>query len=335
MLFCLHGLAVECSAPTAELESQLVRPFSLYLADKGTANVIIEIVENTPPYDQLPTMEVSYNTPRNVVYDTKDLRVVDYFGKGAVLEDKVRQTFTIYGVDRNFLQEAFYLLVLSIFGQHCDKTGLLRIHAMALSYEDKAILMPMPQGGGKSTMAFAMLKEEGFRLISDDEPIASPEGSILPFALRIGTLDKAKIRDIPAEFVYSIDRMEFGLKHFIDVRYWEPQLEFRALNDIVYVTTRRVLNGPAAIRPIPKYRVVKSLLRDAIIGVGLYQGLEFLLSHSIWSTVSKVGTVFKRSFSAWKMLRGARTYQMTLTRDIDENRRLFSEFVRELDKASE
>lgn len=333
MFINLHGLVIECKGPSPELEAKLLRPFGLFLADQGTAGVTIEIVETLPPYEDFPELESSFSTPRNIVYDTREYKLIDYFGKGATIENKAESRFTIYGDDDNFLQEAFYLLVISVFGQYCDKHGMLRIHAMSLSYADKAFLVPIPPGGGKSTMAFSMLQEEGFRLISDDEPIVSTSGHILPFALRIGTLDEKRTRNIPEEFVYSIDRMEFGPKFFIDVRYWESQLEHRELEEIIYIVARRVLNGTPAIKKIPKYKVLKSITRDGIIGVGLYQGLEFMLSHSPWSTVAQIGTVIKRAIVAWKMLRRAKTYSFVITRDIDENRRVFAEFARSLEKA--
>lgn len=331
MLICLHGLIIECTAPSAALEAQLLRPFGLFLVNSGASQVRIAVVESAPPYDSFPVLEASFSTPRNIVYDTADYKVVDYFGNGATVEAKRERSFTIYGVDPNFLQEAFYLLVLSIFGQYCDRNGLLRVHAMALSYADHALLMPIPPGGGKSTMAVAMLQEEGFRLISDDEPIVSRNGRILPFALRIGTLDKAKIEAIPAEFVYSIDRMEFGLKYFIDVRYWEPRLEHRALDKVIYLAARRVLNGTPSIEEIPKYRVLKSLFRDAIVGVGLYQGLEFMFSHSAWSNARQLATLLRRTVVAWKMLRRAHTYRFTLSGDVAANRRVLGEFARGLE----
>jgi hypothetical protein len=332
MLICLHGLSIECTAPSAALEAQLVRPFGLFLADTGAPEVRIAVVESAPPYDRFPVMEASFSTPRNIVYDAADLKVVDYFGNGATVEIKSERSFTIYGADPNFLQEAFYLLVLSIFGQYCDRHGMLRVHAMALSYADYAILMPIPPGGGKSTLAVAMLQQEGFRLISDDEPIVSRSGAILPFALRIGTLDKAKTATIPAEFVYSIDRMEFGLKYFIDVRYWESRLERRALEDVIYMAARRVLNGTPSIRAIPKHRVLKSLLRDSIIGVGLYQGLEFMFSHSVWGNARQLATLARRALVAWKMLRRAQTYEFVLSGDVDENRRVLGEFAQGLNR---
>lgn len=331
MFICLHGLIIECTAPSAALEAQLVRPFGLFLADSGTPAVRITVVESTPPYNRFPVLEASFSTPRNIVYDATDCKVIDYFGKGATVEDKDEQSFTIYGEDPNFLQEAFYLLVLSVFGQYCDRNGMLRVHAMALSYGDHAILMPITPGGGKSTMAVAMLQEEGFKLISDDEPVVSRDGRILPFALRIGTLDKARADAVPAEFVYSIDRMEFGMKYFIDVRYWESRLEHRALENVIYMAARRVLNGTPAIEEIPKRRVLKSLFRDAIVGVGLYQGLEFMFSHSPWRNAAQALTLIRRSVVAWKMLRHARAYRFTLSGDIAENCRVLREFAHGLE----
>ena len=305
----------------------LTRPFQLFVQEGDSADVVITVRQEAPPYSDFPTLEASFSTPRNVVYDRRDIKLVDYFGRGATVEDKTRSSFTIYGTDDNFLQEAFYLLVLSIFGQYCDRSGMLRVHAMAVSYADKAYIMPVPPGGGKSTMAFAILKEEGFRLISDDEPVVGRRGEILPFALRMGTLDEAVLAQIPDEYVYSIDRMEFGLKYFIDARYWEDRLESRALTEVVYLAATRVLNGHASITPVPKYKVFKSLLRDAILGVGLYQGLEFMLGHSPFATLGKIGTVARRSVVALKLLRHTTTYRFVLSGDIDQNRRVLKEFV--------
>jgi len=331
MLINLHGFVIKCDTPSMEITQALTRPFQLFLEESGTPELTVTVVESAAPYEQFPRMEASFSTPRNIVYDGSDVRLVDYFGTGAALEDKVSGNFTLYGTDLNFLQEAFYLLILSAFGQYCDRNGLLRVHAMAVSYGDRAILMPVPPGGGKSTMAYAILQEEGFKLISDDEPVVSTRGEILPFALRMGTLDEAKAKSIPPKFVYTIDRMEFGKKYFIDALYWEDRLETRALTEIVYLSAKRVLNGSASITAVPKYRALKSLLRDAIIGVGLYQGLEFMLSHSPWSTIAQVGTVFRRTLVAWKLLRRCQTYEFILSGNVEENRKVLRDFAHTLD----
>ncbi len=90
---------------------------------------------------------------------------------------------------------------------------------------------------------------------------------------------------------------------------------------------------PAQVhRKLPKYRALKSLLRDAIIGVGLYQGLEFMLSHSPWSTIAQVGKVFRRSLVAWKLLRQCQTYEFILSENVEENRRVLRDFAHALNR---
>lgn len=78
-------------------------------------------------------------------------------------------------------------------GQFCDKNGWLRVHALALSYHYKAILLTWPTGGGKSTMMLvATLEKEDIKLISDDAPAVDRSDRILPFPERIGILDRSE-----------------------------------------------------------------------------------------------------------------------------------------------
>ena len=154
----VHGLTIECRSESAVLTFALVRPFKYFLRDEAKSRIQVFVKEEPPPYDLFPSLHASFVTPRNVVYRDGARKIIDYFGKGVVLEEEHGDLYTIYSSDRNLLCEVFYLLVLSLLGQFCDKTGLLRIHALGLSYENKAILLLLPQGGGKSTMAFSMLR---------------------------------------------------------------------------------------------------------------------------------------------------------------------------------
>jgi hypothetical protein len=139
----------------------LTRPFSLFRVAEGVPEVRIEVPGSPPPYDSFPRLHASYSTPRNVVYDARGCRIVDYFGKGATVEDKTDSAYTIYGEDTNFLQEVFYLLVLSLFGRYCDRNGMLRIHAMAASYRDTAVVIPMTMGGGNRPWLWRCCRKRG------------------------------------------------------------------------------------------------------------------------------------------------------------------------------
>ncbi len=327
----IHGLAITCEGSCPELMTQLLRPFHYFLLNgklNARAATRIMIKEEGPPYETFPTMAARFSTPRNIVYSSRDIKIIDYFGAGVVVERPSDHCFTIYSPDRNFLQEAFYLIVISLLGQHVDRSGLLRIHALALCYKDIAFLLPIPPGGGKSTMAISLLQEEGIKLISDDEPIFDKTGAIHPFHTRIGTLDKSIITTIPQEFYYEIDRMEFGRKFFIDCAFWEDKLQMSPVKRTILFVSQRVLNGEPEITRAPKLSALRVLVRDAVVGVGLYQGLEFIFKSTPWEIFAKLLIIVRRFRLAVKLTRQSQTYSMTLGGDVRRNAKVLAEFMR-------
>ncbi len=325
----IYGLIIECKTESADLMPELLRPFVFFVTDENGRPASITrifIEESDPPYETFPSLPAAFSTPRNIVYQDKDRKIIDYFGKGVVVQSR-EEHYHIYGSDRNFLLEAFYLLVLSLLGQHCDREGLLRIHALAMSYRDIAVLMLMPQGGGKSTMARALMEEPEFRYISDDDPILDQHGQILPFPRPLGILNRKSIEEIPDEYVYKVNRMEFGWKYYVDCNYWKDKTETRRLKESVLLVGQRVLNGSPSIVKCSKMKTFAVLIRDAVIGVGLYQGLEFLLSRSSWNVFSKIPVVFRRFLRAMQFIRTTRTYQFTLSGSSGENLQVLKEFL--------
>ncbi len=330
MIIDIYGLIIKCQADSLDLAAELTRPFSYFRKGGGRQEVTVIVKEEEPPYDNFPCVKAKFSTPRNVVYGSHGYKIIDYFGKGIVVEERQKRTYTLYSRDRNFLQEAFYLLVISVFGQFCDRKSMLRVHALGLSYKDRAFLLIAPQGGGKSTMALSMLKEEDIGFISDDSPVFDKSGHILPFPIRMGVIDKDSLKFIPQEHIYTVDRMEFGPKHFVDHDYWKDRLERRPLKDIVLIIGQRILNGEVSIENISKRKVFGCLLRDAVIGIGLYQGLEFIINNSTWEILSKIPTFFKRLILAFKLTLISKTYRLTLSGDIAQNTRIFKEFIYKL-----
>jgi hypothetical protein len=323
----IYGLVIEVNCNPGNLLEEAIRPFKFFLSEGKSPEININIEQKDPPYNSFPAIKASFSTPRNIVFKSDIQKIIDYFGNGVVIEDKTESKYNIVGCEANFLYEAFYLLIISLFGQFCDRQGFLRVHALALSYKDTAILLPIPPGGGKSTLAMAMLNTNGFKLISDDEPIVDSSGYIHPFPTRIGTLDKKKIESIPSKFVYQIDRMEFGKKFFIDYDYWQDRIEDKPLKKSVLFISHRLLNGEPSIQKASRTKALSSLIRDAVIGVGLYQGLEFILHNSSWEILSKIRVVSSRFIKAVKLASSAKTYQIYLSRNIEKNALVLKEFL--------
>ncbi len=323
----LYGLVIQCKAESSELASDLIRPFKYFKADGAHPNITVTVHETDPPYGTFPSITASFSTPRNIVYKDNGLKVIDYFGKGLVIQDDSKRDYRLYGREKNFLREVFYLLTLSLLGQFCDRKGLLRVHALAFSYHDKAILLTMPQGGGKSTLTLAMLQEGEVKYISDDDPLFDRSGRILPFPRPLGISDHWVIKSFPEEYVYQIDRMEFGIKYFIENDYWKGRLETKPLHDIYLLSGRRILSGTPSIQRCSRREILSTLVRDAVIGIGLYQGLEFVINRSTWEVLTKITTFFKRFYLALKLVRVSKTYRFTLTNNIAQNVCVLKEFV--------
>ena len=326
----IHGLIIQCECQSGTLLYELLRPFKYFQADFQTPGYIVRVHEAEVPYDTFPQLPVTFSTPRNNVYESDEYKIIDYFGKGAVLQWEKGNSYTIYSPDRNVLLESFYLLVLSLLGQYCDQKGLLRVHALGVSIRNTAVLILLPQGAGKSTLGQALMEHEAFRYISDDDPIVDVDGSILPFPRPLGVLSRESLEGIPDEFIYSVDRMEFGRKYYVDSNHWTDRIETRALRDVVVIIGKRVMNGIPEIRKSSRLEIFRVLIRDAVVGIGLYQGLEFLLSGSNWNVFSKIPILMRRLRRAWRLAGNARPYTMILGRDRMENAKTLKEFHEEL-----
>ena len=58
---------------------------------------------------------------------------------------------------------------------------------------------------------------------------------------------------------------------------------------------------------------------NCIVGIGLYHGLEFILSSSPWEILSRFGLVTSRTRNTFKFLRRSTTYKLGLGRSSDSN----------------
>jgi hypothetical protein len=153
---------------------------------------------------------------------------------------------------------------------------------------------------------------------------------ILPFPRALGTLDRQRLAHVPDSFVARVDRMEFGTKYQLDSDWWGERVERRALADVVLVVTRRVLNGEPAIEPVPRAVARRALVRDAVLGLGLYQGLEFLVQRSTVELAAKLPALLRRWRLARRLAASARTYRLTANRDPAAVRRTVESFVEAL-----
>ena len=207
-------------------------------AARGSARaVVLELIEGQPDYDGVPECDASVYTPRNVVYRHNGKRIMDFGGRGLGVYDAAAGHFRIVSADPHLVYEAGYLFLLSQIGQASDARHLHRLHALAMSHRGRSILVLLPMGGGKSTLAAALLKHSTMSILSDDSPFIDRQGNALAFPLRLGML-KGGEQEIPEEHRRLVNRMEFGPKYLVNYSWFADRVTDQAAPGIILLGRR-------------------------------------------------------------------------------------------------
>lgn len=317
--FTFYGLSISVAGDWPEVIEDLQADFRWFVVtEHETADVRIEVERADPDFALGEDLEASFVTPRNVVYQHNGRALIDYFGQALSVYDRRADRLRVQGQDRDLVHEAAYLFILSRVGTHLEAVGLPRLHALGLSGQQGAVAVLLPSGGGKSTLALRALQAEGVKLLSEDSPLIDRRGMLHPFPLRIGVNGRDAHR-LPPGPTHTINRMEFGPKTLLDLSAVGDRIESspRPLRHLVI--GRRTLGSGATLEPVGRTRLMGPLLRECVVGVGLYQGMEFVLQRGMRDVAGSLGPARVRASCSAAALRTARTWELRLGRDHEAN----------------
>lgn len=317
----VHGLSVRVGGEWPEVIENLRLDFVWFeRPDDGAASpdVCVRIERRSPDFDRFGELPASFVTPRNVVYESGGTTVVDYFGKAVSVLDRERAQLTVQGEDEHLVHEAAYQYLLSRFGEHLESRGFTRLHALALVGGQGAVAVMLPSGGGKSTLALRALKDGDIRLLSEDSPLLDRRGRLYPFPLRIG-INASDADRLPAGSVRRLERMEFHPKLALDLEAFADRIEPAPQRLRHLVIGRRTLGREARLERIRRPRAVGTLVREAIVGVGIYQGMEFILQRGMRDVVGQFDVAVTRTACCAAALARAQVWRATLGRDHERN----------------
>jgi hypothetical protein len=303
--------------------------FAFFRRDSVAAGAMPVVLHGVdPPYDTIPQKPATVYTPRNISFTDGSRTYVDYSGRALAIFDRAKPSFDVYSRDGGLLYEVAYLYLLSRIGEYLDTRGLHRIHSMALSYDGKAVLAIFPMGGGKSTLAMELLKSTDFKILSDDSPFLARNGGVLAFPLRLGFLPGGEA-GVPAEHRRTINRIEFGPKVLVNYSFFADRVAANAAPGVVFLGERS-LAKTCRIEPIGTLAQYRSIIVNCVVGLGLYQGLEFVMRSNPIELVSKAGVAFSRFRNARALFRRAHVCRLILGRDHAQNAEAVSQYVRKV-----
>jgi len=317
----VHGLRARIEGWPEVVES-LRLDFAWFAgpAPAGPVAAEVRVERGAPDFDALGAPVASFVTPRNVVYQDGGRTIVDYFGRAvSVLDRGPVARLSVRGEDEHLVHEAAYHFLTSTVGAHLDRAGLPRLHALALSGGQGAVAVMLPSGGGKSTLALrALTAGDPVRLLSEDTALMDLRGRLHPFPLRIG-INATDAATLPAGSVRRLERMEFHPKLALEIDAFRERVEPAPQPLRHLVVGQRSLGREARLERVRRSGAVIPLLREAVVGVGVYQGMEFLLQHGMRDAVRLAPAGVTRTRASAALLARASVWRLTLGRDHDRN----------------
>ena len=315
----IHGLGIRLTGDWAEAIEELRLDFAWFArSPEGAPEVEIVLERRPPDFDRFGDATAAFVTPRNVVYQQPGRTIVDYFGRAVSVLDRAQERLTVQGEDKDLVHEAAYHYILSRVGQHLESRKLTRLHALGLAGAGGGVAIMLPSGGGKSTLALRALEQEGVRLLSEDSPLIDRRGRLHPFPLRIG-VNEADAGRLPQESVRRLERMEFHPKLALELDAIADRIEPSPQPLAHLVVGARSLGHQARLEPLPRAAATGALLREAVIGVGIYQGMEFVLQRGLRDAAGKLDVAWVRASCCAAVLARARVWRLTLGRDLERN----------------
>lgn len=318
--FVVHGLRVEVGGDWPEVIEDLRLDLAWFEAPGAGGPVGAKaVIERRPPdFDALGDVAASFVTPRNVVYQDGPRTIVDYFGRAVSVLDRRSGRLVMQGEDRHLVHEAAYHFLVSRIGEHLDRRGLPRLHGLGLSARQGAVAVMLPSGGGKSTLALRALRDPGVKLLSEDTPLLDRRARLHPFPLRIG-VNATDAEHLPPGAVRRIERMELHPKLALELDAFTDRIEPRPQPLRHLVLGQRSLGVRASLEPVARRHAVPTLVREAVVGVGVYQGMEFVLQRGLRDVTGHLGIAATRSLCCAAALARARVWRLTVGRDHERN----------------
>jgi hypothetical protein len=323
--FDFYGLKLQVQGDDEETVDDMRRDFSYFEVPPGPAQVTIEVFNRRPPFDSLPNLSASFYSTRNICYRGKESIYADYFGRALTIFNPKTKSHQIFSQDADLRHEIGYLAVLFTAGQFLDSKHIHRVHALGLSFKGKAILVLLPMGGGKSTLALQLLQSEEIKLLSEDSPLISRRGQILPFPLRIGVTPGDEL-NIPDRYLREFKRVDFGPKVLIDIEYFADKISSVSEPWIILLGQRSLGLG-SRIEPASKLSATKEFVKNAVVGLGLHQGVEYILQTSPLEIWGKSGLALSRLRNSLKVVSRSKIYRYVIGRDRERNREVWLEFL--------
>ena len=268
-------------------------------------------------------MPVSFQSREALIYRVGHESFNDYYGKALSIYRYQSEEGWVYSEDLHRLHELTYLMILSRVGKRLDMQGLHKLHAFGVIKNGTALLGVMPMKGGKSTHFLQFLRDPNVAILSDDTPVISRWGAVMPFPLRVGVEGDVP-RESNGDAVYQLHREHYGVKTLISMRGW-PNPIGGSYQRIVLFRGVRTNRPDCQIRRTSKLVLLGELIKFQVIGWGLPMILEYFWESGFRDFCRKSFIALSRFQAALLLLLHSKTYTVFLGNNPEKNVQVISE----------
>jgi hypothetical protein len=145
----------------------------------------------------------------------------------------------------------------------------------------------------------------------------------------LGLLDGLEGDAVPEQHLRRIHRMEFGPKTLVNYSYFAGRVCPSADPGIVFLGSRGLSQG-CRIEPAGMPAAIRAMIANSVIGLGLFQGLEFILQRSPWELLKKSRVARSRLANCLRLLRRSQVYSLRLGRNSELNAATVVDFARKV-----
>jgi len=209
-LFTFHGIELHYHASSVTLAGPVLEFLRHYRAGSDAGETVLTVrFEEVGgradiPYQPSKEVKTLFSGTRPAMGDSlrsiwrcdvaqdEDRLVADFHDQGLLVIDGRQGTADGYFINPEAMhtdvRTSFFHFALS---ELLKRRGLFTVHATALEYRGRGVLIPGYSGQGKTT-AFLSLLRSGFRYLSDDYPLLRDLGShleLLAFPMKIDVTD--------------------------------------------------------------------------------------------------------------------------------------------------
>lgn len=275
--FDVYGLRLRVHGDWPEVVDALRRDFAWFEHSRGeepNAEIQVEVTRAVPDLDAYGDIPASYVTEQHVVYRADGRTIVDYLGRAVAVLESDRAS--IQGEDAHAGRRAAFDFLLSRAGDYLDARGLPRIYGLGLSGPQGAVLILLPRGGGKTTLALQAVGSDDVGLLSEVSPLIDVQGRLHAFPFPLWVRDSSpEAAALPDEFVRRLEGQKTDPR-LLELAAFADKIPAGPVPLRHIVLGHRSLGRGSRLEQLPRRAALAPLFRQSVVGFSLREGLSFL-----------------------------------------------------------